>query len=391
MFENTYKNKKVLITGHTGFKGSWLAIWLKELGAEVIGYALDPPSEPSNFAATGLREKITHVRGDVRDLDHLRETFSKYQPEFVFHLAAQPIVRLSYDEPKLTFDTNVGGTVNVFEAVRKASSVKVLVNITSDKCYENKEWVWGYRENDPMGGHDPYSASKGCSELVFSAYLKSFFSQKISNTNGSDIASRLGAASARAGNVIGGGDWGKDRLVPDCIRALSSGQTIGIRSPRAVRPWQHVLEPLSGYLHLGAALWRDLQQNGEQISNLSPAQADLSPKGTQNYSGAWNFGPDDSSHLTVAAMTDRLIKYWGSGSWDDLSDPHALHEANLLKLNCDKAHAELNWYSALTIDECLQMTADWYKIFYTVPPRDSMYEICMQQIELYLEKTKRNH
>ena len=302
MFGDIYKNRKVLITGHTGFKGSWLAIWLKELGADVIGYALDPPSDPNNFDATKLQEKITHIHGDIRDLDHLLETFSKYQPEFVFHLAAQPIVRLSYDEPKLTFDTNVGGTVNVFEAVRKTPGVKVLVNITSDKCYENKEWVWGYRENDPMGGHDPYSASKGCSELVFSAYLKSFFSHKISDTNSSDIAPRLGAASARAGNVIGGGDWGKDRLVPDCIRALSAGQTIGIRSPRAIRPWQHVLEPLSGYLHLCAALWRD----------------------PRNYSGAWNFGPDDSSHLTVAAMTDRLIKYWGDGAWDDLSDPHAL-------------------------------------------------------------------
>ncbi len=386
MFGNIYQNKTVLITGHTGFKGSWLSSWLKELGAEVIGYALDPPSEPSNFVATGLREKITHIRGDVRDLDHLLETFSKYQPEFVFHLAAQPIVRLSYDEPKLTFDTNVGGTVNVFEAVCKTSSVKVLVNITSDKCYENKEWVWGYRENDPMGCYDPYRASKGCSELVFSAYLKSFFSQKNSahpepvegqnsvlcpqisqiSASAPRFGPRLGAASARAGNVIGGGDWGKDRLVPDCIRALSSGQTIGIRSPRAVRPWQHVLEPLSGYLHLGAALYQN----------------------PRTYSGTWNFGPDDSSHLTVAAMTDRLIKYWGSGAWDDLSDPNALHEANLLKLNCDKVHAELNWHSALTIDECLQMTAGWYRIFYATPPRDSMYEICTQQIAEYVERAK---
>jgi nucleoside-diphosphate-sugar epimerase len=289
MFENTYKNKKVLITGHTGFKGSWLAIWLKELGAEVIGYALDPPSDPNNFEATKLQEKITHIHGDVRDIDHLLETFRKYQPEFVYHLAAQPIVRLSYDEPKLTFDTNVGGTVNVFEAVRKTPSVKVLVNITSDKCYENREWVWGYRENDPMGGHDPYSASKGCSELVFNAYLRSFFSS--SATTGRTI----GAASARAGNVIGGGDWG----------------------------------------------------------------------------------------------ADRLIKYWGNGAWEDLSDPKALHEANLLKLNCDKAHAELNWRSALTIDECLQMTADWYKIFYAAPPRNSMYETCKQQIAEYFKISKR--
>ncbi|MFA5920993.1 MAG: CDP-glucose 4,6-dehydratase [Methylococcaceae bacterium] len=361
MFNNIYKNKRVLITGHTGFKGSWLAIWLKELGADVIGYALDPPSEPNNFEATGLREKITHIHGDIRDLDRLMEAYQKYQPEFVFHLAAQPLVRLSYEEPKLTFDTNVGGTVNVFEAVRKTSSVKVLVNITSDKCYENREWIWGYRENDPMGGHDPYSASKGCAELVFSAYLKSFFSQ------GAAQGRTIGAASARAGNVIGGGDWGTDRLVPDCIRALSSGKPIGIRSPRAVRPWQHVLEPLGGYLQLGAALWQD----------------------PQKYSGAWNFGPENGSHLTVAAMTDSLIKYWGEGKWEDLSDPQALHEANLLKLNCDKAHAELHWHSVLTIVECLQMTAEWYKLFYAGSSNESTYKFCAQQIAEYVDRVRR--
>ncbi len=376
MFNDIYRNKKVLITGHTGFKGSWLAIWLKELGAEVIGYALDPPSEPSNFVATGLQNKIIHVHGDIRDLDRLLDTFTEHKPEFVFHLAAQPLVRLSYDEPKLTFDTNIGGTVNVCEAVRKTPSVKVLINITSDKCYENREWVWGYRENDPMGGHDPYSASKGAMEIVCAAYLKSFFGKPGGTTQSprkSGVSTRipdvrLGFATVRAGNVIGGGDWGKDRLVPDCIRALSTGQTIGIRSPRAVRPWQHVLEPLSGYLRLGAALYHD----------------------PQKYSGPWNFGPDDRSHLTVAAMTDLLIKYWGSGAWEDLSDPHAPHEANLLKLNCDKAHAELNWHRALTIDECLQMTAYWYKAFYSEPSRDSIYEICKQQIALYLKKAKRN-
>ena len=362
MFNTIYKNKTVLITGHTGFKGSWLAIWLRELGADVIGYSLEPPSEPNNFEATRLEEKITHIHGDIRDLDRLMETFKKYQPEFVFHLAAQPLVRLSYDEPKMTFETNVGGTVNVFEAVRKAPNVKVLVNITSDKCYENKEWVWGYRENDPMGGHDPYSASKGCAELVFAAYLKSFFSQ-------ASDRSRIGAASARAGNVIGGGDWGKDRLVPDCIRALSSGQTIGIRSPHAVRPWQHVLEPLGGYLWLGAML----------------------SQGPGKYSGAWNFGPEDGSHLTVAAMTDRLIKYWGSGAWDDLSDPKALHEANLLKLNCDKAHAELNWHSTLTIDECLQMTTEWYKRFYIENQKANIYALCVEQINSYMDRATKKH
>lgn len=358
MFRDFYKGAKVLVTGHTGFKGSWLAIWLKELGADVIGYAIAPPSDPSNFVATGLEEKITHVHGDVRDLDRLIETFEEYQPEFVFHLAAQSLVRHSYEEPKLTFDTNVGGTVNVLEAVRLTPSVKVLVNITSDKCYENREWAWGYQENDPMGGQDPYSASKGCSELAFRAYLKSFFSHNTAQDRS------IGAASARAGNVIGGGDWGKDRLVPDCIRSLSSGQPIGIRNPHAVRPWQHVLEPLSGYLQLGALLSQDPQE----------------------YSGAWNFGPDERSHLTVAAMADRLIECWGSGAWYDLIDPKAFHEATLLKLNCDKAHAELNWHSTLTIDECLQMTVAWYNRYYTQNQKADIYALCIEQIHSYMDR-----
>ena len=359
MFDNIYKNKKVLITGHTGFKGSWLALWLNELGAEVFGYSLDPPSEPSNFFATRLWEKITHIHGDVLDFDNLLDTFSKYEPEVVFHLAAQPLVRYSYNEPKITFDTNIGGTVNVCEAARRTSSVRVLVNITSDKCYENREWIWGYRENDPMGGHDPYSASKGAMEIVCSAYLRSFFGKD-------GRGPHIGFATTRAGNVIGGGDWGNDRLVPDCVRALSRHQAIGIRSPRAVRPWQHVLEPLSGYLQLGAALWQDHQK----------------------YSGAWNFGPENNSHLTVAQMVDKLVQHWGNGSWKDLSDPQAVHEANLLKLNCDKAHAELNWHSVLSIDECLQMTADWYNEFYSEIPLKNMYQSCVKQIRKYEEKTK---
>jgi len=358
MIDKVYKNKLVLVTGHTGFKGSWLAIWLKELGADIVGYSLDPPSEPNNVEATKLREKITHIHGDIRDLDQLMEAFKKYQPEFVFHLAAQPLVRLSYEEPKMTFDTNVGGTVNVFEAVRKTPSVKVLVNVTSDKCYENRGWVWGYRENDPLGGHDPYSASKGCAELVFNAYLNSFFSPSAGQHR------TIGAASARAGNVIGGGDWGTDRLVPDCIRALIRHQAIGIRSPQAIRPWQHVLEPLGGYLQLGAALWQY----------------------PQKYSGAWNFGPDNGNHLTVAAMVDRLVKYWGNGSWNDLSDPQALHEAKLLKLNCDKAHAELNWRSVLTIDECLLATVAWYKKYYRKNQNGDMSALCIEQIHDYMGK-----
>jgi len=328
MFDNFYKNKRVLVTGHTGFKGSWLALWLHELGAKVTGLALPPNTEPSHFELIRLQDLITHIEGDIRNEEVVRKTFEKANPEIVFHLAAQPLFRLSYDEPKMTFDTNVGGTVNILEAIRHCPSVKAAVVITSDKCYENKEWVWGYRENEPMGGHDPYSASKGCAELVFSAYLKSFFSQ----------------------------DATQDR-------------TIGIRSPHAVRPWQHVLEPLSGYLQLGALLSQD-------------------PK---KYSGAWNLGPEDGSYLTVAEMADRLIKCWGEGSWNDLSDPQAPHEAKLLKLNCDKAHAALHWHSVLTIDECLQMTAGWYKMFYDLKPHEVMYELCTQQIAGYMERAKKRN
>jgi len=363
MFLNAYKNRCVLVTGHTGFKGSWLSIWLKELGANVVGYALEPPSEPSNFEAAKLEDRLSHVTGDIRDLERLMATFKKYQPDFVFHLAAQPIVGFSYEEPKMTFDTNVGGTVNVLEAFRQTPDAKVLVNITSDKCYENREWVWGYRENEAMGGHDPYSASKGCAELVFNAYLKSFFSKR-------DLQKRpIGAASARAGNVIGGGDWGADRLIPDCIRALSRHQPIGIRNPHAIRPWQYILESLSGYLQLGALLAQD----------------------PEKYSGAWNFGPGDGGHLTVADIADRLVKYWGNGLWVDSSDPQALHEAKYLKLNCDKANALLQWYSVLTIEECLQMTADWYKAFYRAAPGTDIYQLCVEQINCYTDQAKKRH
>lgn len=363
MFKKVYKNKRVLVTGHTGFKGSWLSIWLKELGAEVIGYSLDPPTNPSNFEACALKDRVMHIHGDVRDLNHLIATFKKYEPDFVFHLAAQPLVRLSYEEPKLTFDTNIGGTVDVLEAVRLTSNVKVLVNVTSDKCYENKEWGWGYRENDPMGGHDPYSASKGCSELIFAAYLKSFFSSNASTGR------EVGAASVRAGNVIGGGDWGEDRLIPDCVRALSKNKPIGIRNPMAVRPWQHVLEPLSGYLWLGALLWN-------------------SPK---TYSSPWNFGPNDVNRLDVKAVVTRFIDFWGSGRWEDLStNTNSVHEAKVLSLCCDKARTHLGWQSACDIDECLHFAADWYRRFYTDGKVRDMYDFCSHQIRQYTLNAK-NH
>jgi CDP-glucose 4,6-dehydratase len=363
MFKNSYQNKTVLVTGHTGFKGSWLSVWLRELGANVVGFSLEPPSDPSNFIATGLKNKISHVHGDIREIDQLSTAFRKYQPEFVFHLAAQPLVRFSYEEPKLTFDTNLGGTVNVLEAVRSSPSVKVLINITSDKCYENKEWIWGYRENDPMGGYDPYSASKGCAELAFSAYLRSFFAQNASS------GKSIGAASVRAGNVIGGGDWGKDRLLPDCIRALVSSQPIGIRSPKSIRPWQHVLEPLSGYLWLGALLKED------------PVR----------YSGAWNLGPEDDSHMTTVELVERLIHYWGEGTWQDHSVKDAPHEAKLLKLNCDKAHSELQWRAVLNLDDGLKMTADWYKGFYRENQNKDIYSLCVEQLHTYIDKaTEKN-
>lgn len=354
----TYSGKRVLVTGHTGFKGSWIAIWLKELGADVIGYALEAPTKPNNFDACQLSQHLVHIKGDVRDSNSLLEIFNKFQPEIVFHLAAQPLVRHSYLHPKLTFDTNIGGTVNMLEAVRATDSVRIFVNVTSDKCYENREWVWGYRENDPMGGHDPYSASKGCCELVFSAYMKSFFS-------GVDSGHRkLGMASVRAGNVIGGGDWAKDRLIPDCVRALVDDHPIVIRNPNSIRPWQHVLEPLGGYLWVGALL------------NDNP----------EKFSGAWNFGPTESGYLTVKEVVSRFIDFWGSGDWSDVPGAQPLHEAGILKLSCDKARSLLGWKSILKIDECLEFTSEWYKTYYAVKSNRDLYRKCREQIEQYMDK-----
>ncbi|MDD5711290.1 MAG: CDP-glucose 4,6-dehydratase [Smithellaceae bacterium] len=359
MFNDVYRGKKVLVTGHTGFKGSWLALWLRELGAEVVGYALAPPSVPSNFEACRLKEKIVSIEGDVRDLDHLLEVFRKYEPEYVFHLAAQALVRPSYQDPKRTFDTNIGGTVNVMEAVRLTPKVRVVVNVTSDKCYENREWLWGYRENDPLGGHDPYSASKGGAEIVFSAYQRSFFRK-------GSAGREIGAASARAGNVVGGGDWGTDRLIPDCIRALSAAAVIDIRNPLAIRPWQHVLEPLSGYLLLGARLGED----------------------PEAFSGAWNFGPAGDDQLNVKEVVDRVVKLWGKGSWRDVSVPGALHEARTLALCCDKALAQLRWQSTLSIEETLAMLVSWYRDYYENRQGPDMYDKCCAQIEKYVAFAK---
>ena len=325
-----YKNKKVFITGHTGFKGSWLTLWLTMMGAKVLGYALEPNTDPSLFNVLNLHKDIDHIIGDIRDFEKLREIITEFKPEIVFHLAAQPLVRLSYREPRLTYETNVMGTVNLLEAIRQTKSIRAVVNVTSDKCYENKEWVWGYREIDPMGGYDPYSSSKGCSELITAAYRNSYFK----NTE-------TAIASARAGNVIGGGDWAEDRLIPDIVRSLSKGKQIIIRNPKATRPWQHVLEPLSGYLLLGRLLYE---------------------KG-QEFAEAWNFGPNDSCMMTVEEIVKKSIEIWGSGSYvvDSSEQPH---EANLLKLDVSKSFMRIKWTSKLNCSETLLDTFGWYKEYY---------------------------
>lgn len=352
VFGGVFCGKRVLITGHTGFKGSWLALWLKELGAKIAGYALEPYTKRDNFVASGLKDKITHIIGDVRDFQKLRKVFEKYQPEFVFHLAAQPIVRESYINPKETYDINIGGTINLLECCRLTHSVRVIINVTSDKCYENKEFVWGYRENDPMGGHDPYSSSKGCSELITAAYRDSFF-------NPLDFEKhRKSLSSARAGNVIGGGDWQKDRIVPDCVRALETNKTIEIRNPSATRPWQHVLEPLSGYLLLAAKMYEK----------------------PQKYCGAWNFGPNQNSIITVGEIAGMIVEKWGSGSWIDRPNQCELHEANLLSLDISKARSHLIWLPVWDIETTIDKTVEWYKKY----KRKDLYKICLAQIREFM-------
>lgn len=324
-----FRGKRVLVTGHTGFKGSWLTLLLNGLGAEVMGYALAPEYAGGHFERLGLENQIRHVTGDVRDLDRMRQEVASFQPEIVFHLAAQALVRQSYVDPKTTFDVNVGGGVNLLEVVRTCESVRALVFITSDKCYENLEWIWGYRETDAMGGHDPYSASKGAAELVISSYLRSFFANRAD----------FGAATARAGNVIGGGDWAADRIVPDCVRALQDGKPITIRSPRATRPWQHVLEPLSGYLKLGARLL--------ESGHL--------------YDGAWNFGPHVGDVRTVLDVANAIASQFENGSVVVDEPRDKPYEAHLLQLNSDKARQLLQWDTRWNFEQTLSATGDWYR------------------------------
>ena len=341
-----WRGKRVLLTGHTGFKGAWLSLWLEQRGAEVTGYSLQPPSEPSLFQAAGLAERMHSTLADVRDLATLRGVFRTARPEIVLHLAAQALVRPSYEDPVATFDTNVMGTVNVLEAARQEPTVRSVVVVTSDKCYENREWPWGYRENEAMGGHDPYSSSKGCAELVTAAYRSSF------------AAGRVGIASARAGNVIGGGDWAKDRIIPDFVRAVSQHQALRVRNPDAVRPWQHVLEPLAGYLLLAERLYSD-------------------PK---RFAEAWNFGPVDSDARPVSWVVDRFARNWGQGAtWQADPGPHP-HEANFLKLDCSKARNLLAWRPRLTLEQALVWVTDWYRGFYA---GNSALELCLSQISAF--------
>ena len=329
-----WKSRRVFITGHTGFKGSWLAFWLRTMGAEVCGYALEPNTDPSLFHALGLQNEMRSIEGDVRNLACLTAAIHEFKPEIVLHLAAQPLVRYSYAHPVETYEVNVMGTVNLLEAVRRTPSVRSVVIVTSDKCYENREWVWPYREDEAMGGHDPYSSSKGCAELVTAAYRRSYFSQ-----------GAPWVVSARAGNVIGGGDWAEDRLVPDIVRAFTKSEPVVIRNPNAVRPWQHVLEPLSGYL----ALAEQLYYNGN------------------GYCEGWNFGPSDADAQPVSRLVARMVELWGAGAeWREEPQP-GVHEAHLLRLDSSKARARLKWHPRWTLDTALEKTMAWYRAFYLEP------------------------
>lgn len=354
---DTYRGKRVLVTGHTGFKGAWLAEWLLSLGAEVSGLALPPPTKPSLFEQLGLASRLHHIEGDIREPALVAEVVHELQPDFVFHLAAQPLVRLSYDQPVETYAANVMGTVHVLDALRHLAHPCAAVMVTTDKCYENREWVHSYREEDSMGGYDPYSSSKGMAELAIAAYRRSFFSAP---------GSTVRIASARAGNVIGGGDWALDRIVPDCIRALQRGETISVRNKVATRPWQHVLEPLSGYLWLGAAL----AQPQALGFKFQPSV----------YQSAFNFGPALASNRTVAELVQEILKHW-PGQWTDKSDPKAPHEAKLLNLATDKAHHFLGWSPIWSFADTIERTVAWYRA--AAQPAVDVHALTTGQITAY--------
>ena len=347
-----WHGKRVLLTGHTGFKGSWLSLWLQSMGAKVIGYALAPPTKPSLFEVANVSSGMTSIIGDIRDLAHLQTVFTEHQPEIVIHMAAQPLVRYSYHEPVETYSTNVMGTVNLLEAIRQTKSVKAVVNVTTDKCYENREWAWGYRENDAMGGFDPYSSSKGCAELVTAAYRNSYFHPEKYHEHGVAIA------TGRAGNVIGGGDWAEDRLIPDTMRAIVSGHPVSIRNPHSIRPWQHVLEPLSGYLLLAQRLFEE-----------GPAFAE-----------AWNFGPNDDDAKPVDWILDKLTNTWGEGASWKLDGGDHPHEAHYLKLDCSKAKSQLQWQPKWSLATAIEEICVWHKAH---TAGADMQAMCLHQIKQY--------
>jgi CDP-glucose 4,6-dehydratase len=350
-----WKGKRVLMTGHTGFKGSWLSLWLQSMGAQVVGYALAPPTDPSLFEVAEVGKGMTSIIGDIRDLERLRKVFAEHKPEIVIHMAAQPLVRYSYVEPVETYSTNVMGTVNLLEAVRSTPGVKAVVNVTSDKCYDNREWVWGYRENEAMGGYDPYSNSKGCAELVTSAYRNSYFHPSTFNDKHSTAL-----ASARAGNVIGGGDWAGDRLIPDIVRAIMLGKPVNIRSPHAIRPWQHVLEPLSGYLILAQKLYED----------------------GAGYAEGWNFGPNEEDAKPVQWIVERLTQQWGDGASWALDGGNHPHEAHYLKLDCSKAKMRLDWHPRWHLAHTLEMIVTWQRAWLA---KQDMRSFTLKQIEQYAQ------
>jgi|APSaa5957512535_1039671.scaffolds.fasta_scaffold69077_2 CDP-glucose 4,6-dehydratase len=347
-----WKDKKVLITGHTGFKGSWLCLVLNELGADIYGFSLPPNTTPNLYTEAKINEKVTSYFGDVRNYEKLNDVIQDIQPEIIIHMAAQALVMESYRNPRDTFEINIMGTVNLLDSAKTTKNVKAIVNVTTDKCYENKEWHWGYRENEPMGGYDPYSSSKGCSELITAAYRNSFFNLK---ENG------IALASARAGNVIGGGDWARDRLIPDFIRAITKGHDLKIRSPYAVRPWQHVLEPLSGYLNLAFKLFH----HGSK------------------YAEAWNFGPDDSDAQNVEWISKTLCEIWGDGASYNIDTNPQPYEAKYLKLDCSKAKAELGWSPKWSINTSLASIVHWNKAYLN---KENIFDITTQQIKNYFKE-----
>lgn len=350
LFDNFFRGKRVLVTGHTGFKGSWLSIWLHELGAEVVGVSQEPFTNRDNFVLSGIGNKImADLRANICNGQKMKEIFQKYQPEIVFHLAAQPLVRYSYEQPVETFEANVMGTIHVMEAIRSTNSVKVGVMITTDKCYDNKEQMRGYKEDDPFGGYDPYSSSKGACEIAIQSWRRSFF-------NPEDYGKKhhVSLASVRAGNVIGGGDWALDRIIPDCIKALEQDKVIDIRSPKAIRPWEHVLEPLSGYMLLAKKQWEHPTEFCE----------------------GWNFGPESESVSTVWEVATELIKNYGKGELKDSSDPNAVHEAKLLMLDITKAKTKLGWKPRMNMQQCMELVADWYKRYQA----EDVYQLCVEEI-----------